>query len=141
MNNTNTLNLASPSQGAIVLADAVWQSRQRGIPRLAQLYWIQFNCQARVSLVRIWKVPKSTVGPLDIMNYPVDFSIQTSPDGGRTFRDLLHLTGNRLKDEEQSSEHIIEPTETDNIRLVVHKAFRDNWFPYYRNFKELEVMG
>jgi hypothetical protein len=135
------VNLASPLEGAVVLTDAVWQTTAGKTPRLEQLHWIRFNRRAKISRIRIWKVPTPTSGPLDVVNYPVDFTIQTSPDVGRTFLDLLNVRDNQIGPEDQFSEHCLEPVEADNIRLVVHKALRERWFPYFRNFNEVEILG
>ena len=135
------VNLASPLEAAVVLTDAVWQTAAGKTPHLEQLHWIRFNRRAKISRIRIWKVPTPTSGPLDVLNYPVDFTIQTSLDGGRTFVDVLNVSDNQIKPEDQFSEHTFEPVDTDNIRLVVHRTVRERWFPYFRNFKEVEILG
>ena len=76
----------------------------------------------------------------DLVDYPVDFIGEYSPDGGMTFRTLFSVAGNRMDAATFTVERSFEPVVADNFRLRIDRSsYREQ--PYYAQLSEIEVFG
>ncbi len=94
--------------------------------------WIRFRQSARITKVVIHRA--------DILDYPVDFVGEFSPDGGLTFTTLFSVTNNRMSEQQFTIERSFPATVTDNFRVrILRSSYRAQ--PDYAQLSEVEVFG
>lgn len=94
--------------------------------------WLRFRQPALISRVVIHRA--------DIVDYPVDFVGEYSPDGGFTFHTLFTATGNRMTPDQFTVERSFGPVTTDNFRLRILRSSNAEQ-PNYTQISEIEVFG
>ncbi len=94
--------------------------------------WIRFRQPAQISEVVVHRA--------DIVDYPVDFVGEYSPDGGFTFHELFAVTNCSMSPPEFAIRKTFEPVVTDNFRLrILRSSHRE--YPNSAQLSEVEVFG
>lgn len=94
--------------------------------------WLGFRQPAKISRVVIHRG--------DILDYPVDFVGEYSPDGGFTFRRLFEIKGNKMNPEDFAIEKSFAPLTTDNFRVrILKSSYAEH--PNFCQLSEVEVFG
>ena len=149
------VNVALASNGAIAICDSVYRNfaaansidgkwigpgdppdlnrTSFGINRPHPHWvWIRFRQPARISRVVIHRA--------DVVDYPVDFAGEYSPDGGMTFKTLFEVKNNKMDAKVFAVERSFDPVVTDNFRLrIIRSSYRE--FPNQGQVSEIEVFG
>ena len=94
--------------------------------------WVRFRSAARISRV--------VLDCGGAKAYPVDFTGEYSPDGGRTFRTLFKVTGNHMESGKTTVERLFTPVVADNFRLRIDRS-ADLELIYWSQVCNLQVFG
>jgi hypothetical protein len=110
--------------------------------------WVRFRVPARISRVVLHRggpalYPSGPVGDFVADStplHPVDFVLETSSDGGRSFVTVCEVRNHRMPPGERASEFALEPVVCDNLRLRIERS-SDEQLLYHAALAELEVFG
>lgn len=137
---TQWISLAPPAEGLTPLTSTLWTPTAAGVPTLTvQHLWIDLGRPTLVSGLRIAPVPPDdTPGAVQRHNYPLEFRLETSRDGGETFETLLAETI-AAWDDAKPKEWRFPEHEIENVRVVIPRALRTG-FPAYPNVASVEAL-